>query len=132
MKYFLLAFIYTICLFTVYGQQKVKGSISTNQLVSNNFLVVSYDEARGGSYGASFYFNFKIETDNVYYEQLSDSSGNQVKLLTPIRAINYFDRYGWELKFYETSQIANKPTNSNEIASYNRVVLIFKRKIPLL
>lgn len=131
MKYLLQAFLYGCCLISSsYGQEKSKIPLSIGKLSTYNHIIVSYDEARGGIYGASFYLNFKIEVDNVYHDQLVDSSGNFVQLLTPIRAINYFYQLGWKLKFYETSHIASKPGKERDdaIESYNRVVLIFRQK----
>gem|GEM_PF-1652694 len=131
MKYLLPALVY-LCFLTgnTYGQQKSKIPISVAGLAAYNHIIVSYDEARGGTYGTSVYSAFKIEVDDVYHDQLVDSAGNVVKLATPIRAINYLHQLGWELTFYETSHVASDPGKGGNdiIDSYNRVVLIFRQK----
>jgi hypothetical protein len=122
-------------LFTIinsYGQRKMKEGISMHQLKNNNYFMVSFDEVKYNIFEPIHYRSFTIEVGDELYTTLQDSSKNVITLSTPIKAINYFDQHGWELKFYETSFTPDKPLKEDDkyqiYQASNRVVLIFRQK----
>ncbi|MBL0884608.1 MAG: hypothetical protein IBJ16_14905, partial [Chitinophagaceae bacterium] len=105
----LISFFFAFSISTLYGQRKMKEGITMQQLKANNYVVVSFDEIKYSRLEPISYKSFTIEIGDEFYTSLVDSSKNAIPLLTPIKVINYFDQYGWELTYYETSFTPDKP-----------------------
>lgn len=128
----IITFLLSFSIINVYGQKKAKAGITMSQLKENNYVMVSFDENKYRSFDPISYRSFTIEIGDEFYTSLVDSSKNVIPLLTPIKAINYFDEHGWELTFYETSFTPDKPAATDDkyhiYQASNRIVLIFRQK----
>ncbi len=112
----------------VFSQKVPKGAIITEALQEFRNITVSFEQQRNTAYQIILYNHLLIETDYNQFNALSDSAGNKITFRTPTQAIGFFEERGWELRFVNTSPMAELQSDPVIHEKISRLSLFFTRK----
>lgn len=114
---------------TVSWAQKIpKGAVLPEALNDYRNITISFEQERNTVYNIMMFRGLMIETDYNQFTSLCDSAGNKISFRTPTQAIGFFEDRGWELRFVNTTPLANRKLAGSDDEIISRLSLFFKRK----